>query len=188
MNPSQQCDLHALVVESLYCAFWRIRGRQRYMRVALSACWKLQRFRSSVLLSRTRVRVCPFSPVRMFSLRCFAASTALGIPFALPTFFAQSLCSFFELHVIRNDIMDSSELTSIVEFRLLNCRMSFFSFGSFSTRSTKFLAIRNRALLEFSPPKPRVSHRFLFNIENCVKRVHGSDRPRSPSTFQCSSI
>ena len=84
----QQCDLHDLVVESLYCAFWRIRGLPRYMRVAFSACWNLQRFRSLRVVIRTRVRVCPWPPVRMFSLRCFAASTALGIPFSLPTFFA----------------------------------------------------------------------------------------------------
>ena len=58
------------------------------------------------------------------------------------------------------------------------------------TFGTQFLATNDQALslLAFLPAAPPddmyQSEGFSFDIANCVKPVHGSDKFRSPSTFQ----
>ena len=63
------------------------------------------------------------------------------------SFFSRILHGVLELHVIKIDKINSSQLSSIVELRLLCRRMRFSVCGDLSTHSTKLMAICIRALM-----------------------------------------
>ena len=104
-----------LVVQSFSFTFSLIRGHRRFIRSNIVCL--------SIVLEEHRVSPCRAS--RVFSFRSVGAFNDV-LPEVLRGFHGIADNSVFELHVIRIDGSNTSQLSSIVELRLSDNPMSFF--------------------------------------------------------------
>ena len=108
-------------------------------------------------------------------------------------FFSAFCDGFFELCICRINEVSPSQLFRIVELRFFDSPFLFFSLSCVWHIFPYFWpqVIWPGCCLLFCQPPPDHEHPsggFSSNMVNCVKPVHASDRLRSPSTFQQSSM